>query len=421
MNRIPIVLLEKIFTKLSFVDKINFTIIPQFAFLCKGQTDNVIGELSLFLLIDLHFNGKYNKERINYFKTILNTKDYNLDYDDSRYLLFDEKHNLILKVEKIKPEDREHTINTHIYYSYSIHIKVKNKSYEYLFDDRIKMLEINYYINGVIDISIVPSSGYLDIKFELDINLSRNKCILKISEKAEEFKDILIKNNIKSFCDRYEYLCDGLVVSKILSVTMISENKYKVISKVRIPIIRNEKIHSPDLTLPNYRYTFTNEQMLIIKDYFLNNRDKFEYSTNEIIFLFNDSKTGISFYKKLNNKYFIYTHFDNIVHGPVYDLNVNKNNDCDIEFKGYVNNFHKIGFWKVNGYKYEYFNNIRIREYVVSQNGSLILKKKIDDVYLDEIINILNCQHLLHNTNSINKPYIDGDFIYKFEVKIHYI
>ena len=403
-------ILEIIFSKLSFTDKVNFTSIPLFRFLqtrCPNEYLTELASLFLSFILDNQEDmiSKYHKVRVPYLIQKLQDKNYKLvtGKEYIHYSLYNDKKQRIIFVypmfglTKIKNQPKD----------WMVQIVIDHKHrFEYFYrkDTNLHLTEITYYENNIPLIVAEPiNSESLDINLMADFREGKshktdNRSIYRLSSLFDPYKNEIKTYGSLNCYDMVSYTGDNITSRKVTSIEK-DDLLYKIYFKKYNPLIYKTKFEPTQQDLPDYKSILTKEMIDQMRKYIT------EFGVQNIIYnIFEDWKIGFS-YTILNKDYIVVIYYNGIKHGPVYKIN--KYHEL---FVGYHNHGIKTDTWYINDYVITYLEDVEIeKEYLI---------KELIDPCNHEIATKIENWSLLQYPESLpvaQRPHIEDNNIIRYE------
>ncbi len=214
-------LLENIFVRLNFDDRVNFSSIKHFKFLLKTSWKFFLTEIPIYYLLKTTYidndQKNYFNQRLPYLFEKLEHTSHELIYNNNHVSVTNKYGEKILEI-------NNNTINTFYTTNDMVRLMINinesnNNTYEYLFDNNFNMKEIIHYVDGLA-LNIAKPKNNLDDVFLLKCNFNINNCIeiYKYSDVATYLKDRSFGAKSISLCDKFSTNENGVIVNKIMDI-----------------------------------------------------------------------------------------------------------------------------------------------------------------------------------------------------------
>lgn len=418
LTDLPTDLIELIFEQLPFSSKVTFTSISQFKFLRKLCPQTLLTEFPALILTYFYEIPEYEdyfSERYPYFLDIIADKSYQVKITNGYYQVFNGKTLVLSLYEEPNGPNKRCLLSSH-YYKWTLLIVDGKEKFEYYYDENLSLIEICYYKNDITYKITQPLYDFgLDISLHPYFELYTSQQLRVLSPLAVDLKEKSFGAKTIDFCDYWVYSKDEdhWTTHKIVSIELVN-NVYRVRYQIKIPIIYIELDPVTDVVFPNFEYKFTPEQLTVIKNYYLANKDSLK---PDIVYLFGDDKQGLRFWTGSYGTWFVYACYRQFDHGPAYTIDINEE---ELIFRGYIKEDSFTGIWSWSHLTVLYLEGVNVEERTKIHNNEPIVTKLIDPQYHNTAKQIYNYEHLQYKPTDkdIDRPYIKDDFIIKHEYEI---
>ncbi len=380
LSNLPEEILEIIFDKLSFTDKVSFTSLKEFKFLRNRNPSNWKIELPILLFKHWYHKIRENEhsyftERLDFFIKFFERNNICLNINnDLKIFTVTQNLDLILNITKC-------TTNT-----YQLFIKLSNiENIQYDYDSNTFQINlVRYFKNGILHKQILPKHPS-DFEICLSNNLSKIQ-VKKISELSPLFTGDFGK--IPHYhCYNKWSLTENGVETKVIED--LSENMIKY--TITIPLIYTGCIRS------NLPTEFSKEELQKVVNFYAENDGLVTLELNEAksvkLFSYQSAYDG-------HDVWTLATHLDGVKHGPVFRLQ-----EKQIQIVGNYVDDEKDNYWICDKYISLYKNGALLEK--INKDDKKVIYK-IDEQYHELASKVKNWHDLGYRTDNETKIKVEN-------------